>query len=122
MRSSQGEQNNGSQCAQTQLYRIVLHNKDGMDPKRSKHDSVAPTCREEFHRHSVAAMVQEVDVAALAGENAKRIVPQITGALSVDELASQLVSKQREHLTATLATARITELIGDVAATDTAST
>ena len=57
-------------------------------------------------------MAQEVDVAALAGEVAKRIVPQVTGALSVDELASQLVSKHREHLTTTLATALITELIG----------
>lgn len=66
-------------------------------------------------------MVQEVDVAALAGEVAKRVVPQVTGALSVDELASQLVSKQREHLTTTLARALVTELEGDVAAIDTAS-
>ena len=64
--------------------------KNGMDSKRIKRstpDSVAPNCREEFHRHLVAAMVQEVDLAALAGEVAKRIVPQVTGALSVDELA-----------------------------------
>ncbi len=96
-----------------------------MDPKRikrSKPDRVAPNCREAFHRHLVAAMVQEVDVAALAGEVAKRIVPRVAGALSVDELASQLVSKQREHVTTTLATALITELMGDVAAIDTAST
>ena len=67
-------------------------------------------------------MVQEVDVAALAGEVAKRIVPQVSGAVSVDELASQLVSRQRAHLTTTLAKALITELMGKVAATDTAST
>ena len=102
---------------QQQLNRNVLHNKDGMDPKRakrSKPDSTAPpaTCREEFHRHLVTAIVQEVVVAALAGEVAKRIVPQVSGALSVDELASQLVSKQREHLTTTLAKALITELMG----------
>ena len=57
-------------------------------------------------------MLQEVVLAALAGEVAKRIVPQVTGALSVDELASQLVSIHREHLTTTLARALITELIG----------
>ena len=57
-------------------------------------------------------MVQEVDVAALAGEVPKRVVPQVFGALSVDELASQLVSKHRAHLTTTLARALITELIG----------
>ena len=67
-------------------------------------------------------MVQEVDLAALAGEVAKRTVPQVTGALSVDELASQLVSRHRAQLTTTLAKALITELMGDVAATDTAST
>ena len=90
--------------------------KSGMDSKRikrSKPDSVAPNCREEFHQLLVTAMVQEVDLAALAGEVAKRIVPQVSGALSVDELASQLVSKHREHLTATLAKALIAELICD---------
>ena len=99
--------------------------KNGMEQKhikRSKPDSVAPNCREEFHRHIVAAMVQDVDVAVLAGEVAKRIVPQVTGALSVDELASQLVSKQHERLTTTLAKALIIELVVDVAAPDTAST
>ena len=89
--------------------------------KRSKPDRVTPNGREEFHRHLVAAMVQEVVVAALAGEIAKRIVPQMPGALSVDELASQLVSRHHAHLTTTLAKALITELMGDVAATDTAS-
>ena len=67
-------------------------------------------------------MVQEIDVAALASDIAKRIVPQVTGALSVDELASQLVSKHRGHLTTTLAKALIIELMGDVAATDTVFT
>ena len=61
-------------------------------------------------------MVQEVDVAALAGEVAKRIVPQVIGALSVDELASQLVSKHRAHLTTMLARALNTELIGQAGA------
>ena len=90
--------------------------KSGMDSKRikrSKPDSVAPNCRKEFHQLLVTAMVQEVDLAALAGEVAKRIVPQVSGALSVDELASQLVSKHREHLTATLAKELIAELICD---------
>lgn len=81
--------------------------------KRSKPDSVAPTPREEFHQHLVTAMVQEIDLAALASEVAKRIVPQVSGALSVDELASQLVSKHRAHLTATLAKVLIAELMCD---------
>ena len=75
--------------------------------KRSKPDSVAP----EFHQLLVTAMVQEVDLAALAGEVAKRIAPQVYGALSVDELALKLMSKHREHLTATLAKALIAELM-----------
>ena len=86
--------------------------KSGMDSKRikrSKPDSIAPNHREEFHQLLVTAMVQEVDLAALAGEVAKRIV--VSGALSVDELASQLMSKHREHLTATLAQALIAELM-----------
>ena len=106
----------GSVCVQKPWYRIVPHIKYHMDQKRtkrSKPDSVAPNCREEFHQLLVTAMVQEVDLAALAGEVAKRIVPQVSGALSVDELASQLVSKHREHLTATLAKALIAELICD---------
>ena len=101
-------------CAQRPWYRIVPHIKEHMDQKRtkrSKPDSVVPNCREEFHQLLVTAMVQEVDLAALAGEVAKRIVPQVSGALSVDELASQLVSKHREHLTATLAKALIAELM-----------
>ena len=77
--------------------------------KRSKPDSVAPELRQLL----VTAMVQEVDLAALAGEVAKRIAPQVSGALSVDELALQLMSKHREHLTATLAKALIAELICD---------
>lgn len=99
--------------------------KNSMDQKRIKRstpDSVAPNGREECRKHLVAAMVHEVDVAALAGEVAKRIVPQVIGALSVDQLASQLVSRHREHLKSTLAKALIIELMGDVAATDTAST
>lgn len=90
--------------------------------KRSKPDRVAPNSREEFHRHLVAAMVQAVDVAALTGAVAKRNVPQVSGALTVDELASQLVSRQRALLTTTLAKALIIELMGDVAAIDTATT
>ena len=85
--------------------------KNGMGSKRtkrSKADSVAPNCREEFHRHLVAAMVQEVELAALAGEVAKRIVLQVSGALSVDKLASQLVPRHRAQLTTTLAKALIT--------------
>ena len=95
---------------------------DSKRTKRSNPDSVTPNCREKFHRHLVAAIVQEVDWVVLVGEVAKRIVPQVTGALAVDELASQLVSKYRGHLTTTLAKALIIELMGDVAATDTAST
>ena len=79
--------------------------------KRSTPDRVAPNHREEFHRHLVAAMVQEVDLAALAAEVAKRIAPQVSGALSVDELALQLVPKHRAHVTATLAKALIAELM-----------
>ena len=85
--------------------------KNGMDSKRTKRstpDSVTPTCRDEFHRHLVAAMVQDVDMAALAGEVAKHIVPQVSGTFSVDELASQLVSRHRAQLTTTLAKALIT--------------
>lgn len=93
-------------------YYTTMLSMDQKRNKRSKPDSVAPNCREECHRHLVAAMVQKVDVAALAGEIAKRIVPQVTGALSVDELASQLVSKHRAHLTTTPAKALTTKLIG----------
>ena len=85
-----------------------------MDPKRakrSKHDSVAPFCREESHRQMVAAMVQYVEVAALAGEMAKCVVPQVSEVLSVDEIVSQLVSRHRTHLTAMLAKALVAELV-----------
>ena len=81
--------------------------------KRSKLDSFAPpaNCREESHRHLVTAMVQEVDVAYLASEVAKRIVPPVSEVLSVDELASQLVSKQRAQLITTQAEELTAELV-----------
>lgn len=102
-------------CDQQQLYRLVLHNKDILDPKRSKRstpDSIAPTSREACHRHLVAAMVQEIALVALASEKAKRTAPQVSEVLSVDELASQLVSIPRAQLTTTLAKALIAERVG----------
>lgn len=59
-------------------------------------------------------MVQEVERAALASEMAKRIAAQKSQVLSVDELAARVVSKHREHLTATLANRLIAELGGPI--------
>ena len=73
-------------------------------------------------------MAQEVGLAALAGEDAKRSAQQVYDVLSVDKVALQLVSTHRAHLTAALAKAlsaelvRPSEAIHDVAATNTGST
>lgn len=56
-------------------------------------------------------MVQEVVLAAVGGEVAKRITPQVSEVLLVDELASQLVSRHRVRLTAMLAKAFVAGLV-----------
>lgn len=63
------------------------------------------------HRRLVPAMVQYVYLAALAGEVAKHIAPPVSEVLSVDEVAAQLISRHRAHLTAMLAKAPAVELV-----------
>lgn len=78
-----GDELNAASCAfKNSCIESYGTTKNGMDQKRIKRStpySVAPNCREEFHRHLASAIVQEVDLAALAGGVAKRIVPQVIG-------------------------------------------
>lgn len=72
------------QCAAHQTVRIQK------TITRSKPEPIALAgiSREEFHRRLDSAMVRDNDVAALAGEIAKRIALQVSEVGSVDEDAA----------------------------------